>query len=238
MTEPFDTLMLVQLHDTTLDQLRQRKRTLPEQAELRAVEERRDQVAAEGAAIRGQVDDLAARQRTLEEQIASAAKRRHEIEQRMLTGGVTASRDLQAMDTEVHHLADRQAELEEQELELVEEEDPLDVALAEHERLETSLTGEAERLRAAVAEAVRAIDEAIEVEEGRRSAAADGLPADLAERYEGLRSHLGGVGAARLVGDQCDGCHLTLPSKEVERIRRLPPEELATCDQCGRILVH
>lgn len=238
MTEPFDTLMLVQLHDTTLDQLRQRKRTLPEQAELEGVEERRARVAAEGMSIRGQVEDLAARQRSLEEQIAAAAKRRHEIEQRMLTGEVSASRDLQAMDTEVHHLADRQAELEEQELALVEEEDPLDVALAENEQLETYLTGEAERLRAAVAEAIRSIDEAVVVEDGRRSEVAAGLPSDLAERYEGLRSHLGGVGAARLMGDQCDGCHLALPSKEVERIRRLPPEEFATCEQCGRILVH
>ena len=31
-----------------------------------------------------------------------------------------------------------------------------------------------------------------------------------------LRAHLGGVGAARLVGDRCDGCHLTLPSVELE----------------------
>jgi uncharacterized protein len=238
MTEPFDTLMVVQLHDTTLDQLRQRQRTLPELAELRAVEAQRLEVIAEGAVLRSQVDHLTARQRALEEQIAAAAKRRHDIEQRMLTGGVTASRDLQAMDVEVHHLADRQAGFEEQELALVEEEEPLDVALAENERLGASLDAEAERLRGVVAEAIKAIDEAITVEAGQRAEAATGLPADLAERYEGLRSHLGGVGAARLIGDQCDGCHLTLPSKEVERIRRLPPEEFATCDQCGRILVH
>jgi predicted nucleic acid-binding Zn-ribbon protein len=238
MTEPFDTLMVVQLHDTTLDQLRQRQRTLPELAELKAVEAQRAQLSTDGSALRSQVDDLAARQRALEDQIAAAAKRRHDIEQRMLTGGVTASRDLQAMDVEVHHLADRQAEFEEQELALLEEEDPLDVALAENERRRATLDGEIERLRAAVAEATRAIDEAMAVEQGQRSAAAAGLPADLADRYEGLRSHLGGVGAARLIGDQCDGCHLTLPSSEVERIRRLPSEEFATCDQCGRILVH
>ena len=63
-------------------------------------------------------------------------------------------------------------------------------------------------------------------------------PSELAQRYEVLRSRLGGVGAARLVGDRCDGCHLTLSSVEVERIRRLPPEEFATCAQCDRILVH
>jgi uncharacterized protein len=238
MTEPFDTLLEVQLHDTTLDQLRRRKVTLPEQAELRAVEERAATLTAEGVELRALVDALAARQQALEEQIAQAAARRHTLEQRMLGGEVMAARDLQAMDTEVHHLAERQAEFEEQELILVEEEDPLDLALAENERTLAELAVEAERLRGVVDESLRTLDESIVVEEATRAEVAVGLPAELAERYEALRAHLGGVGAARLVGDQCDGCHLTLPSKEVERIRRLPPEEFATCDQCGRILVH
>jgi len=76
------------------------------------------------------------------------------------------------------------------------------------------------------------------VEEGRRGALASGLPEELAERYETLRSRLGGVGAARLVGDHCGGCHLTLSSVELERLRRLPPDELATCPECDRILVR
>ena len=71
-----------------------------------------------------------------------------------------------------------------------------------------------------------------------RAEHARGLPDDLAERYEFLRSRLGGVGAARLVGDRCGGCHLNLPSVEIERIRRLPADEFATCPQCDRILVH
>jgi len=227
MTEPFDTLLEVQHHDTTLDQLRQRKRTLPEAAQLRSVEAEHATATATGASLRSQVDDLAGRQRALEDQIASVAARRHTIEQRMLSGSVTASKDLQAMDTEVHHLAERQAEFEE-----------LELALVENEARVAALAAEVERLRGEVAEAEAAIDESVAVEEGLRAEVAAGLPADLAATYEGLRAHLGGVGAARLVGDQCDGCHLTLPSKEVERIRRLPPEEFATCEQCGRILVH
>jgi predicted nucleic acid-binding Zn-ribbon protein len=238
MTEPFDTLLEVQHHDTTLDQLRQRRRTLPEQAELRSVEERAASVAATGAGLRAQVDDLAGRQRAIEEQIAASAKRRHTLEQRMLGGEVTAAKDLQAMDTEVHHLAERQVELEEEELALLEEEDPLDEALAANERTAAELAVEVERLRGVVVETLRELDASIVEEEGRRAEVAPRLPAELAERYEALRARLGGVGAARLVGDQCDGCHLTLPSSEVERVRRLPPDEFATCEQCGRILVH
>ena len=72
---------------------------------------------------------------------------------------------------------------------------------------------------------------------GSRATEAALLPSALADRYEILRAHLNGTGAARLVGSHCDGCHLELSSAEVEKIRALPPGNVATCEQCGRILV-
>lgn len=238
MAEPFDTLMQVQEHDTSLDQLRHRIRTLPERAEVAEVATRRATVGAAMAGVEAQVDDLAARQRALEEQIAAAAHRRHEIEQRMESGQISASRDLQAMDQEVQQLAVRQERFEEEELALLEEEEPLDVELAEHRQAATVLDEEAVRLEAAITAAEAEIGVTIAAEEEVRAEVAASLPAPLAERYELLRAHLGGVGAARLVGDHCGGCHLTLPAVEIERIRALPPEEFATCEQCDRILVH
>lgn len=238
MAEPFDTLMLVQERDTMLDQLRHRRDALPERAALAEIGRSRSQLDRSMGELQAQVDELAGRQRRLEEQIAATAKRRHEIEQRMRSGAISASRDLQAMDHEVVQLAERQSHLEEEELILLEEQDPLDARLDEDRAAATSLALEADRLMSAIAEAETEIDAAIAGEVEVRQQLASGLPPELAERYEFLRSHLGGVGAARLVGDRCDGCHLTLPSVEVERIRRLPPDEFATCPQCDRILVH
>jgi uncharacterized protein len=238
MAEPFDTLMLVQERDTMLDQLRHRKDALPERAALAEIRRGRSHLDRSMGELQAQVDELAGRQRRLEEQIAATAKRRHEIEQRMQSGAISASRDLQAMDHEVVQLAERQSHLEEEELILLEEQDPLDARLDEDRAAATSLALEADRLMSAIAEAETEIDAAIAAEVVVRDQLSSGLPPELAERYEFLRSHLGGVGAARLVGDRCDGCHLTLPSVEVERIRRLPPDEFATCPQCDRILVH
>jgi predicted nucleic acid-binding Zn-ribbon protein len=238
MAEPFDTLMAVQDHDIAIDQLRHRLDTLPERAELRRVEQRRADVQQAMARVQLQVDDLAARQQRLEEQIAAAAKRRHEIEVRMQTGEISASRDLQAMDQEVHHLGERQAQFEDDEIALLEEEEPLDALLAGHQAELAGLATEVGRLEQAVAEASAGLAAAITDQEALRAERARHLPEELAARYETLRTRLGGVGAARLVGDRCDGCHLSLSSVEVERIRRLPPEEFATCVQCDRILVH
>ena len=238
MAEPFDTLMVVQGHDITIDQLRHRIDSLPERSELAQVRKRQQVLAAAMTEVAAQVEDLTDRQRRLEEQIAAAAARRHEIESRMQTGEVSASRDLQAMDREVHQLASRQAQFEEDEIVLLEEEEPLDTALAAQKAESSSLATEAARLEAAIAETEQDIRVAIAGEEAARAESASGLPDDLAARYDVLRTRLGGVGAARLVGDRCDGCHLTLSSVEIEDIRRLPPDQFATCPQCDRILVH
>ena len=238
MAGPLETLLQVQDHDTRLDQLRHRMDALPERAELRAVEERRSALAAEQAIVQARVDDLAGRQHQLEERIAAAADRRHVIERRMQAGDVPAARDLQAMDHEVQHLGTRQAELEDEEIALLEEEEPLDAVLEEHRVAAAALDAEQERLRGAVAAVEQELRATIAQEEALRASSAAELPAELSERYEFLRSRKGGVGAARLVGDRCEGCHLSLSSVDVERIRNLPPEQLATCTECDRILVH
>ena len=238
MAEPYDTLLQVQELDIELDQLRHRIEVLPERAALVDVRARRHQVDTVMVEVQVRIDALAGRQEALDVQIAASARRRHDIEERMRSGGVTASRDLQAMDQEVNQLADRQRALEDEEIDLLEEEEPLDVALADHRSEAVALAAEEARLIGAVADAEVELHAAIAAVDSARASGAEGLPVDLAERYEWLRSHLGGIGAARLAVDRCDGCHLTLPSVELERIRRQPAEALVTCPQCDRILVR
>ncbi|MGH9139237.1 MAG: C4-type zinc ribbon domain-containing protein [Acidimicrobiales bacterium] len=43
---------------------------------------------------------------------------------------------------------------------------------------------------------------------------------------------------AKLEGNRCLGCHLALPAAEVEAVRRVPPDEVPTCPECGRLLVR
>ena len=238
MAELSEVLMRVQAHDTRIDQLRHRTETLPERSELRALDERRGALLAELADVQKQVDELTARQRELEQRIDAAATRRGSLEERMRSGAVSDVRDLQAMDHEVQQLGARQQSLEDEEIALLEEEEPLDAVLEKQRAALAELDADRSRLVASIAAAEEELGTALGKEEVLRSESAVDLPRDLADRYERLRSRLGGVGAAHLVGDRCDGCHLTLPSVDVERIRNLPPGEFATCPQCDRILVH
>jgi uncharacterized protein len=234
----FEHLLVVQDHDTVLNQLRHRRSTLPEMAELAGVEGRLVALEAGAAEVQVERDDLGIRQAALEEQIEVSRARRSELERRMYGGQVSASRDLQAMDDEVSHLKRRIAELEDREIEVMEALEPIDGALQAAEGERQALRSDRDRLQGAIAGAVARIDTDIVTQSEERQAAAATVPADLLARYERLRATLGGTGAARLVSGSCSGCHLTLPAMEVDRIRKAPPDEVITCDQCGRILVR
>jgi predicted nucleic acid-binding Zn-ribbon protein len=120
----------------------------------------------------------------------------------------------------------------------MEEQEPLDAQFDELSAEQAEVTGSLETLRVKVTEAEKEIEADLAEAVPQRAREAAGLPPDLAERYERLRTRLKGTGAARLIGNRCDGCHLELPSVEVDRIRHLAPDEVVTCDQCGRILVR
>ena len=234
---PLELLLGVQDLDTTIARLERRRATLPERDNAEQIEQRLAALEARAAKTEEQRGALVARQAELEDQIGGLTSRREVIEQRLYAARGTASRDLQAMDEEVRHLTARRSELEEAELEVMMEMEPLDADLATVAGQRADLRAEATAARRELA----AAESVVGVELGSvitaRAAAAATVPADLLDRYETLRARMGGVGAARLVGNRCSGCHLELPAREVDRIRRLPPGTVVTCDQCGRILV-
>jgi hypothetical protein len=231
-----ETLLEVQEHDTVLDQLRHRKATIPERAQLAELEARADGLRGQIAEASAARDEVVKQQEGLEADLAAAEKRMKEIEQRLFspTAGV---RDMEAMNDELASLKRRRSSLEDQVLEALEAREPLDAVCEGLEAELAKLDSERDALGDVIAEAELVIEAELEVEQAKRDAAAAGLSEGLVQQYERLRTRLGGIGAARLVGTSCSGCHLTLPATEIDRIKKSRPDALITCDQCGRILI-
>ncbi len=237
MTDTLTHLLAVQDLDTSITQLQHRRDALVESSGLAAVEAELAMLEVDRAEADARRGSLAAAQSMLETQIAGITERRDVVEKRMYATSSSSGRDLQAMNEEVRHLTERRAELEEQELVIMLELDPIDAELAALRQRMAPLEEKAKELRTEVEQESLEIDAAIASATGTRAAEAAQLPAALSDRYEKLRARLKGTGAARLIKSHCDGCHLELSSVEVERIRALPAGEVATCEQCGRILV-
>ena len=237
MSNSLDHLLAVQDYDTAITQLQHRRDALAAASGLAVAEARLAALDSERADAVGRRTALTTTQKELEEQIAVITERRSSIEKRLYAATSSSGRDLQAMNEEVKHLTERRAELEELELVAMLDQDPIDAELAALGERRAPLEAQAEELRRQVATEAGDIDAQLAAAAQARSAEAALLPTALADRYETLRSRLKGTGAARLIKNRCDGCHLELSSVEVEKIRGLPAGEVATCEQCGRILV-
>jgi predicted nucleic acid-binding Zn-ribbon protein len=231
-----ETLLEVQEHDTSLDQLRHRKETIPERAQLAELEARADAVTTRIGEATEERDAAVRHQEALEADLAATEKRMKEIEQRLFSP-TAAVRDMEAMNEELSSLKRRKSTFEDQVLEALETREPLDALVDLLEADWSQLGTDQAALTEVIAAAETVLDAEIGVETEKREAAAKGLPEALAQQYERLRSRLGGVGAARLVGTSCSGCHLSLPATEIDQIKRGTGDAVHTCEQCGRILV-
>ncbi len=235
---PLEQLLVVQEHDSAIDHLRHRRTHLPEREALAAAEAAIRSLADPITEISQRRDVVARDVKRLEDETASVTAKVAEIDRTMYSGSVTSPKELQAMQAEIDQLRRHRATLEDRELELMEGQEeveseltPLVAQVAEHE-----VTARAAKERIAAAEAV--IDGEIATETEVRATAAAGIPADLLADYERCRSATRGVGVARLVGNTCQGCRLTIPATEVARIRKGETEGVIEhCDNCGAILV-
>jgi predicted nucleic acid-binding Zn-ribbon protein len=229
-------LLRVQELDTAADQLRHRRANLPERALLEeSLGASADADGAHAEATR-RSRELAAAQERLEEEIAGLEARAEHVSRALSTG--TVPRELQALQEELDGIRRRQRHLEDQELELMEQAEPVEADRVRLEAERTEHDGRAATYLAAIAEAEAAIDSELAERTSEREDAAAAVPAALLGEYESLRKRMGGVAAARLVGGTCQGCHLSLSAVEVDRIKHLPPDEPVHCEECGRLLVR
>jgi len=233
----FDALLALQDLDTHIDQEVHRKAQLPERAELVELERVMGQAQASRAVVGAALGEVASRQEAAERELKATEDRVVQVNRRLYGGTVTASRELQAMAEDVEGLKNRASELEDKVLAFMEEREPFDTEMGSLDRKLVELAerqqGTLERLRAAETE----LEAAIAALAAQRPGAVEAVPKPLLTAYDRLRSRLGGVAVARLVGGRCDGCHLSLPAMELDRIRHQSAGSLETCEQCGRILV-
>lgn len=159
-------------------------------------------------------------------------------QQRMDSGSVTSSKDLESLQREIVSLAKRQGDLEDVVLEVMERRE------SAQERV-TELTDRVAAVQAKVDDATARRDAStneIDTETAtitkERELVAASVPADLLKLYDKLRAQQGGVGAARLYQRRCEGCRLELNITEVNDVKAASRDTVLRCENCHRILVR
>jgi hypothetical protein len=230
-------LLDVQAHDTRLDQLHHHHEALPAREESNAAKQALADAEAQLVAETATRDDLARQQKKVDDEVESLKEKRAGFNTRLYGGTVTSPGELQDLQKEIDALGRRISLLEDQEIEIMEQVEPVEASLVERQTTveqRRAVLADAElRLTAAEAEVLAEIDS----ETAARETSRQPVPEALLAEYTSLRGGRGGIGVARLTGSQCGGCHLTLSAMEAARMRKLPDGEVGHCDECGRILV-
>lgn len=231
-------LLAVQDLDTTRDQLRHRLATHPLRADIAAAESERAAIAAGLAEAEAARADLLRQQKRWDDEVATVRARRAEIDGQLYGGSVTSPKELLALQADAQSLQRRQTDLEDHELEVMELVEAATATVDElsgrRDAVDERLEGLRQQLTAATAE----LEVELERVEADRAAAVAPIDAALVQRYESLRRDLGGIAVARLHGATCEGCHLTLSAVTVDQLKKLPPDAVPLCDECGRMLVR
>jgi uncharacterized protein len=230
-------LLQLQAHDSAIDRLDHRRGSLPEDARLAELADALAAVDQLTAERDGTMATVQRDQSRLEHEVDTVATKARNEDARAVSGKVTSPKELTAIQEEVAGLKRRQATLEDDLLELMEQRETLEAELTELATRRDAFTADQAEVTKARDAALAEIDRELDGERTARDQVVPEVGEQLRALYDQIRSRQGGIGAAALVGNTCQGCRVSISPVELAAIRKLPPEEVKRCENCRRILV-
>ncbi len=240
MMTRLDPLLEVQDLDLQADRLGEQREGLPERQALTACIAEIANNDRLQAGARERRDDLARSEREVAGEVSTVAAGAKDVEGRLYSGEVTAPKELGALQEELRLAREKQGELEERELEIMEEVEAQEGDLRRLADLRSEADSRSEALRAAIGDAEKKIDAELDLLAAQRQAPLAALPADFVEIYTTLRGKpkLAGKAAVPLRAGLCEGCRVSLPRVDLSRMLAEPDEALIRCPHCTRLLVR
>jgi uncharacterized protein len=224
--------------DAELGRIEHRRRSLPEHEQIIRLEARDSELRDSIAALTALGSDMSREQAKAEADVEQVRSRIERDRQRLDGGLVNSPKELENLQSEVASLQRRQSDLEEIVLDVMERREGSQASLDQATQERSALQGELATVTAARDTALGELSEQAGKAADRRAAVISELPGDLIDLYDKLRVQHGGVGAAALRQRQCQGCHLTMNTVDVNAIRSAPDDEVLRCEECRRILVR
>lgn len=220
--------------DARARQAEQARSNPPQAARVQELLAQRQTQSGELTRLLGVRDDARAELSRIEADVAVVDARAKRDADRL--AAATNPKDAVGLEHEIASLERRKSALEDAELDVMERLEAIESEVAAQEALVAQTNDEGARLSAqgkqAVAEATAVLDTA----RRDRDAVAGTVAADLLAMYERLAAR--GVGAGLLHRRTCEACRMVLSGTDLQQLRQVREDEVATCPECGAILVR
>ena len=237
MNEALLALLEVQDHDIAIDQLLHRRDHLPCRAELAAALAEAKTLMPQFQSLTAKRSQIAQEEKRIDDEVQTLRAKAERVNTKLYSGTVTASKELQALQSDLDSIRAHIATLEEAELDQMQLSENADDALMPVQTRLDALQAEVQRSQAAIVDGEAEVDGLLVTERANRAAVAAVVGPELLQDYEGRKAQNRGQGAARLVHGTCQACRLTIPATEVDAIRHDDSGRVWYCDNCSAILV-
>ncbi|MFC7406028.1 zinc ribbon domain-containing protein [Georgenia alba] len=230
-------LLDLQALDTRIAKLAHQRRTLPVLGTLEELQGRAEDVHRAQVEAKTVLSDTRRELNRAEADVEQVRNRaaRHQAQ---LDSGQGLSRELVALQNELAQLADRQAVLEEAELEVMERLEEAEKRAAELQTQEEAIAADIERHTADRDASFAEIDAELEKTRGEREELAAQVDAELLDLYEYARSRTGGLGVVALRGHRTEGVSIDFTLSELSAIDSAPEDEVLVSEEHGYVLVR
>jgi predicted nucleic acid-binding Zn-ribbon protein len=235
--EDQNLLIELQLIDSQVTQAKVKLASLPELEQIAAIHTRLQSTAVELTVVETELADVTIDLRRSEVDVEQVTDRMAKDENR-LSSGQGAPKELEQLQHELVTLAKRRAELEDGELEIMLKYDGVKARVDELLNDQVGLKKLELELNVRLENAKTEINKTLAELQSARVGLLPNIDQPLVDLYEKVRASADGVGAALMVGNKCDGCHLAINAVELERIKGLAADEVIRCEECRRILVR
>lgn len=228
-------LLDLQQFDTDLQRLAHRRRTLPEQAAVDALEGQTDALRQTLSDRTGELDDARIELSRVESDVELVEKRIARDGERLQTS--SSVKDIQGLEHEVASLKARLSDLEEIELAVMEKVEELEAAVAEARAALDAHAADLAQAAAARDAAIAGLDSEHGHVTADRATVAGKIPDELLALYEKQRERYG-VGASHLRARVSSASGVELTGSDLALVRQAAPDAVLLCPDSNAILVR
>jgi uncharacterized protein len=223
-------LIDVQELDREIQEVATELEKLPQ--DLKAAEAALEELKAERAGHLQEVENLQNQRRETEAEMAEMEDGIKKSRQRLME--IKSNIEYKAMLKEIAFKEDQRDQRETRTIELMEQMEAHNQAVAAGESRMEEMEQDIEQQRQAVAEQVAKLEKELATLQEQRKKFRKGVPAQLLKRYEFIRQRRNGTAIAQVVEGVCMGCHMNILPQQFIDLQK--GQEILQCPHCQRIL--
>ena len=179
-----------------------------------------------------QLEELRRKQHAAEWEIEDLSTKLATAEETLFGGSVKNPKELSNLQHEVDIFKNKRNQLEEKTLEIMEQVERAEAAIAKTNKELEGMRAEWQHQQRELSDNIERLKAVLSDLRQKRQLLSEEIPPQAVELYQGLRKERG-TAVARVEQGICRGCRISLPTTELQKARG---GNLVKCSSCGRIL--